>query len=94
MYNINKGKIIIVLLTVFFAQFLCRVSWRLEKDPNAYLLLHEGVVAGELLMLGLEYSKNGGRDNDYTKYMKQQWKKALGLTIPPEVLIQANKVIK
>lgn len=51
----------------------------LRKDPNAKLLLQEGVVVGDLLMLGLEYAKKGGRETDYTKYINQQFKEALNL---------------
>jgi hypothetical protein len=52
---------------------------KLREDPNAKLLLQKGVVVGDLLMLGLEYAKNGGRETDYTKYMNQQFKEALNL---------------
>jgi hypothetical protein len=51
----------------------------LREDPNAKLLLQEGVVVGDLLMLGLEYAKKAGRETDYTKYMNQQFKEALNL---------------
>jgi len=51
----------------------------LEKDPNAKLLLQESVVVRDLIMLGLEYAKKGGRETENTKYINQQFKEALNL---------------
>ena len=51
----------------------------LENDPDSNLLLQEGVVVGDLKMLGLEYAKKGGEETDYTKFINQQFKEALSL---------------
>ena len=51
----------------------------LENDPDSNLLLQEGVVVGDLKMLGLEYAKKGGKETGYTKFINQQFKEALSL---------------
>lgn len=51
----------------------------LRKNPDSKLLIKRGVVIGDLLMLGLEYATNGGRETDYTRFINQQFRKALNL---------------
>lgn len=51
----------------------------LRKSPDSKLLLKEGVVVGDLLMLGLEYLGNGGRETYYTRFINKQFRRALNL---------------
>jgi hypothetical protein len=51
----------------------------LENNPDSKLLLQEGVVVGDLKMLGLEYAKKSGKETNYTKFINQQFKEALSL---------------
>lgn len=49
----------------------------LEKDPNANLLMEEGVVVGDLKMLGLEYMKSKGKETEYTQFIVPEIERAL-----------------
>ena len=58
------------------------VRWKkkvecLEKDPECRLVLAEGIVVGDLILLGLEYAIQGGRETEYSKLIGQQFRKAL-----------------
>ena len=51
----------------------------LRQHPDSKLLLKEGVVVGDLLMLGTEYMVNGGRETDYTRFINLEFRKVLEL---------------
>jgi len=51
----------------------------LRQHPDSKLLLKEGVVVGDLLMLGKEYMVNGGRETDYTRLINPEFRKVLEL---------------
>ena len=58
------------------------VRWKrkvecLEEDPECRLALEEGIVVGDLILLGLEYAIQGGRETEYSKRLSQQFRKAL-----------------
>ena len=60
------------------------VKWKrkvecLEKDPACKLALEEGIVVGDLILLGLEYAIQGGRETEYSKRISQQFRQALNL---------------
>ena len=60
------------------------VKWKrkvecLEKDPACKVALEEGIVVGDLILLGLEYAIQGGRETEYSKRISQQFKKAFNL---------------
>lgn len=51
---------------------------KLESNPNAnLLLLREGLVVGDLKMLGLEYVNSKGKETEYTRFIVPEIKKAL-----------------
>ena len=50
---------------------------KLEKDPNAKLLIENGMVVGDLKMLGFEYMRSKGKETDYTQFIIPEIKKAL-----------------
>lgn len=49
----------------------------LEQAPNSNSLLEEGLVVGDLKMLGLEYMKSKGKKTEYTRFIVPVIKKAL-----------------
>ena len=51
----------------------------LRQQTDYKLLLKEGVVVGDLLMLGTEYMVNGGRETDYTRFLNPEFRKVLEL---------------
>jgi hypothetical protein len=60
------------------------VKWKrkvecLEEDPACKLALEEGIVVGDLILLGLEYAIQGGRETEYSKRISQQFRKAPNL---------------
>ena len=52
---------------------------KLEKDPKADLLMEEGIVVGDLKMLGFEYMKSKGKETEYTRFIVPEIKKALNI---------------
>lgn len=50
---------------------------KLEANPNANLLLEEGLVVGDLKMLGLEYMNSKGKKTEYTRFIVPEIKRAL-----------------
>jgi len=60
------------------------VKWKrkvecLEKDPACNVALEERIVVGDLILLGLEYAIQGGKETEYSKRISQQFRKALNL---------------
>lgn len=51
----------------------------LEKNHKANLLMEEGIVVGDLKMLGLEYMKSKGKETEYTRVIVPEIKAALNL---------------
>jgi tetratricopeptide (TPR) repeat protein len=51
----------------------------LKKNPDSKLLLENGIVVGDIEMLGSEYRKSKGKETDYTKYMVPEIKSALNI---------------
>lgn len=52
---------------------------RIENDPDANLLLENGIAVGEVKMLGLEYIKSKGKETEYTQFIIPEIKKALNI---------------
>jgi hypothetical protein len=51
-----------------------------QKDPRYNkALIAKGVVLGDLMMLGSEYTKSKGKETDYSKFITSEFKKALKL---------------
>lgn len=48
-----------------------------ENYPEAKNLLNKGIVLGELKMLGLEYVSSKGKETEFTRITRQNFKKAL-----------------
>jgi hypothetical protein len=48
---------------------------KLQNDPNAKLLLQEGVTVGDLQMLGLEYMRSKGKETEYSTFINKELKK-------------------
>lgn len=51
-----------------------------SKDPRYNkALISKGVVLGDLMMLGIEYTKSKGAATEYSKFITSEFKKALKL---------------
>jgi hypothetical protein len=49
-------------------------KWQLKVEAlrdNETLTMNDKIAVGDLLMLGLEYMKTNGKENDYTKYARE-----------------------
>jgi hypothetical protein len=58
-----------------------RVESLRDNTPRKVMneVMREGVVVGDLLMLGLEYLNTKGRESNYSMYINNEFRRALNL---------------
>jgi hypothetical protein len=61
-----------------YSNWLDRVG-KLNEDPRSKTLLKKGISVEDLLKLGLEYFKSGGKETSFSRFANGEFRKAFDL---------------